>query len=118
MAARLASVAWMWPSIRLKDAPTRPASVPGSVSGTPAGSSTSPDSSGRSATCAAVEATRSSGRSDHVTSKVPSTPASSSTTPDTKRLVIATVLRSWFIAVIGSPVIRMSPWVPRTAASR
>ena len=39
-----------WPSMRLNASPTWPVSVSGSVSGTPAGSDTTPDSSGSSAT--------------------------------------------------------------------
>ncbi|HEX8005805.1 MAG TPA: hypothetical protein VF482_05175 [Trebonia sp.] len=45
------------------------------------GSSTSPDSSGSSATAVAVAATRCSGRSESRTQTVPSTPAVTSTEP-------------------------------------
>ena len=86
LAARRRSAVSTWPSIRLNASPTWPVSVSGSVSGTPAGSDTSPDSRGSSATCEAVVATRRSGRSENRTQRVPSTPASSRTTAKTAGL--------------------------------
>ena len=74
LAARRRSAVSTWPSIRLKARPTWPVSVAGSVSGTPAGSVTSSDSSGSSATWDAVAATRRSGRSENLTQRVPQDP--------------------------------------------
>ncbi|HEU5387780.1 MAG TPA: hypothetical protein VFV73_17940 [Streptosporangiaceae bacterium] len=99
-------------------APTRPTSVRGSLSGTPLGSDTSPESSGSSATRAAVAATRRSGRSDSRTSAVPDTPASSSTEGKTISSASATWRSVLSTVFSGSPVIRMSPSCPAAAVSR
>jgi hypothetical protein len=104
LAARRLSASCTCPSIRLKASPTWPVSVAGSVSGTPAGSSTSPDSSGNRATWDAVAATRRSGRSDSRTHSVPSTPASSSTPPKTAASTSATSLSVSCMPASGRPV--------------
>jgi hypothetical protein len=104
LAARLRSAVCTWPSIRLNASPTWPVSVAGSVSGTPGGSDTSPDSRGRSATCDAVAATRRSGRSEKRTQRVPSTPASTSTPPKTAASATATKLSMVCTPDSGRPV--------------
>jgi hypothetical protein len=107
-----------WYSIRLNAAPTRPTSVLGSLSGTPAGSVTSPESSGSSATRAAVTATRRSGRSDNRTSTVPSTPASTSTHRKTISSAAATWPSVCSTVLSGRPVTRTSPSCPATKVTR
>ncbi len=95
-------------SIRLKAAPSWPVSVRGSVSGTPAGNSTSPDSSGSSATWEAMAATRRSGRSDSPTHAVPSTPASSSTRPKTASSATARSCSVSLTSLSGRPVMHVA----------
>jgi len=102
--ARLRSAVSTWPSIRLNASPTCPVSVAGSVSGTPAGSETSPASSGSSATCEAVTATRRSGRSENRTQKNPKIPASISTAAKTTPSASATSRSVSCIEFNGRPM--------------
>ena len=105
LAARRRSAVSTCPSIRLNASPTWPVSVPGSVSGTPAGIATSPDSSGSSATWDAVTATRRSGRSDSRTQKVPSTPGEQQDAAEDRDLGQRDVLeRGRAMPVSGRPV--------------
>jgi hypothetical protein len=104
LAARRRRAFSTWPSIRLNASPTWPVSVAGSASGTPAGSDTSPDSKGSSATCEAVVATRRSGRSANLTQRVPRTPASKITPANTAVSASATSVRKSCKLDSGIPV--------------
>ena len=104
LAARRRSAVSTCPSMRLNASPSWPVSVPGSVSGTPLGIATSPDSSGSSATRDAVAATRRSGRSDSRTHPVPSTPASTRTPPKTPASASATSLSRSCVPLSDRPV--------------
>ena len=108
LAARRPSARSTWNSIRLNAAPTRPTSVRGSLSGTPAGKVTSPESSGSSVTRVAVAATRRSGRSENCTIAVPATRTSSSTAANTTCSVFSTSLSVPWTVARGSPVTRVS----------
>ena len=117
-AARRASAASTWPSIRLNAAPTWPTSVRGLASGTRSGSVTWPLASGSCVTRVAVAATRRNGRNDNRTNPVPSNPVNTNAAENAATSAISTWRRVASMSLSGRPVISTSWSWPGTAVSR
>ena len=110
----------MWPSMRLTAAPTCPTSVPGSVSpsGTRTLSATSPRSSGSSATCETVSATRCSGRSARRTMKAAAKAARMRPARMTSTIAVVSAAAVALTEAIGRPTATVKPESPVTARNR